>query len=263
MLLERFGMGDCHPVGMPISAGEKISTYMCPKSEVERLNVQKCPYRCLIGSLMYAAVCTRPDISYAVMKLSQFLNDPGMGHWIAAKRILRYLKGTLSYGPIYAAGMECISGFADADWGGDVDQRKSTSGFVFTLGGGPISWASRKQESVTLSTTEAEYISVCEATKEYLWYNNLLQEIGAFTQIELYNDNSGCLQLTHNGGFHRRTKHIDLKHQFLKDLVQSGRVKLKYCNTTVMIADILTKGLSAERTRLLCDKMGLVPDPCK
>lgn len=261
MLLDRFGMTDCHPVKMPINTGEKISGDMCPKEEKDKLDLERFPYRSLIGSLMYAAVCTRPDISYVVMKLSQYLNDPGMGHWIAAKRVLRYLKGTMDYGPTYSKESKKLIGFADADWGGDLDERKSTSGYVFMMGGAPISWASRKQESVSLSTTEAEYISVCEAAKEYLWYTNMIQELGTYVQVELLNDNSGCLQLSQNGGFHKRSKHIALRYQFLKDLVRNKQVTLRYCNTSVMLADILTKGLSADRTRDLCERMGLLPHP--
>lgn len=142
MMLERFGMSDCHPVGMPMSAGEKICLAMCPKNEEGKSDMQKCPFRSLIGSLMYAAVCTRPDIAFTVMKLSQFLNNPGAGHWVAAKRVLRYLKGTMHYGPVYKVGLDALIGFADADWAGDMDERRSTSGFIFLMGGGPVSWGS-------------------------------------------------------------------------------------------------------------------------
>lgn len=111
---------------------------MCPKTE-ERVDVQRCPYRSLVGSLMYAAVCTCPDISYAVVKLSQFLNEPGTEHWIAAKRIVKYLKGTVVYGPVYTVRATSMVGFADTDWGGDPDQWRSTNGFIFMMGGGPVS----------------------------------------------------------------------------------------------------------------------------
>lgn len=156
-LLERFEMTNCNPVSTQMDLGTKLK-----KNEEVSDEEQKLPYRELVGALTYLSVTTRPDISYTISKLGQFNNCYGIEHWKAAKRVLRYLKGTADSGIIFKKQLGPVEGFVDADWGGCLEDRKSQTGYLFMLGGGPISWDSRKQKTVALSTTEAEYMAMAE-----------------------------------------------------------------------------------------------------
>ena len=163
-LLQRFDMSDCKPVATPVDPGTKLR-----KNENPSEDELKLPYRELVGALTYLSVTTRPDIAYSVSRLGQFNNCYGTEHWKAAKRVLRYLKGTIDIGLFYKKKPGPIQGFVDADWGGCIEDRKSQSGYMFLLGGGPISWDSRKQKTVALSTTEAEYMAMAESVKEAIY----------------------------------------------------------------------------------------------
>ena len=165
-VLRRFNMEHCKPVSTPMNISEKLSKSMCPKNDEERKEVEKLPYQNLIESLMYLAVSTRPDISHAVSALSQYNTNYGMQHWVAAKRVLRYLKGTGNKGLIFRKTGKNLVGYADADWGLNVDDRKSYTGYVFHLANAAVSWESRKQKTVALSSTEAEYMALVDSAKE-------------------------------------------------------------------------------------------------
>ena len=172
-VLERNGMSDAKAVKTPLAAGYK---FLKADDDSEIVNLKA--YQSLVGSLMYIMTSTRPDIAYAVSCLSRHLMAPTAEHWIAAKRILRYLRGTINMA-LVLGGFECkLQGLSDADWAGDVNDRKSTTGFVFTLGAGAISWKSRKQTTVALSTTEAEYMACADAAKEGLYLIELLSLYG-------------------------------------------------------------------------------------
>lgn len=156
-VLQKFGMSECNPISSPIEAGVKLKKNERPTKEDEKL-----PYRELVGALTYLSVTTRPDIAYAISYLGQFNNCYDSTHWKAAKRVLRYLKGTIDVGINYNKSEGPVKGFVDADWGGCVIDRRSYSGYIYKLGGGPISWDSRKQKTIALSTTEAEYMALTE-----------------------------------------------------------------------------------------------------
>src|SRR5271167_4009163 len=174
-ILQRFNMQDSKPVKVPISIGVRLSAEQCPKTQEEEEDMSRVPYASAVGSLMYAMVCTRPDIAHAVGVLSRFMSKPGKEHWDAVKRVFRYLRGTSDYSLCYhckssgAPHSVCIHGFVDSDWAGDIDKRRSTSGYVFTMFGGAISWMSKRQPVVALSTTEAEYMAATHACKESIW----------------------------------------------------------------------------------------------
>ena len=158
------------------------------------------PYRELIGGLMYLAVCTRPDIAYAVGVLSRFMMNPGMGHWKVAKGVLRYLKGTVSKGILYGESKD-IEVYCDSDFAGDIDTRRSTTGWLVKISGGCVSWASRIQPTVALSTTEAEYMAAAEAAKEAIWFKKLLEDVGIDMKKDAINiccDNQSCIKLIKN-----------------------------------------------------------------
>ena len=210
---------------------------------------------------MYLLVSTRPDISYAVSSLARFSSKPTKEHWTVLKRLLRYLKGTTKYGILYTTEGEskCI-GFSDADWAGDTNDCKSTSGYVFMLSGGAVSWSSKKQKCIALSTAEAEYIALSSAAQESIWLRQLMTELGTPPEAPtmIFEDNQSTIAMTKNPQFHGRAKHIDIKHHFIREQVSQGTVELQYCPMTEMTVDILTKGLNRESFVKFCNKSGLI-----
>jgi hypothetical protein len=222
-------------------------------------------YQSAIGGLMYLSMSTRPDITYAVGNLARFSSKPTKTHWTALKRVLRYLKGTMKHGILYSQNESAVCvGFSDADWAGDINDRKSTSGYLFQMSGGAVTWKSQKQSCVALSTAEAEYIALSSATQESVWLRNLTSELGspAETPTTIYEDNQSAIAMTKNPQFHGRAKHIDIKYHFIRENVNNGIIKLEYCPTEEMTADIFTKGLSREQFCKLRDKAGIVELPC-
>jgi hypothetical protein len=179
-ILDRFNMADCKPVTTPMEPGLQL-TAMCPQTVAEQEEMKNIPYLSAVGALMYLATSTRYDISYAVGVLARFSANPGVQHWKAAKHLLRYLKGTidfrLEYGPDPSS-TELLTTFSDADFGGNKDTGKSTGGYMVRFGTGAVSWQSKLQPFVVLSTTEAEFISAVEAGKEIMWMRNILSELG-------------------------------------------------------------------------------------
>jgi len=209
---------------------------------------------------MYAMLGTRPDIAYAIGIVSQFNHAPVWEHWMAVKQIFRYLAGTrglcLRYGATNSSG-----GYSDADWGSGND-RKSVGGYVFLLNGGSVSWSSKKQTSIALSTTEAEYMSMTQAAKEIVWLRGLLEELEATGHIrkmsQLHGDNQGALALARNPEYHARTKHIDIQFHFIRELVGDEKIYLEYCPSSDMIADIMTKPLPHTAHKKLTAAMGMM-----
>ena len=214
-------------------------------------------YQAAIGSLIYAAIATRPDISFAVGLLSQFMSSPELEHFQGVKRILRYLKGTLDYGLKFEAQDQAgitIQGFADADWAGDITTRKSTSGYIFQIGNATVSWKTKKQSIVALSSTEAEYVSSCLAVQETVWLRNFLASVGYKQRHPtiIYEDNQGAIALSRNAKNHPRTKHIDIR-----EAAEKGQVRLEYCPSEFMLADVFTKALPRERFEELRMQIGV------
>ena len=190
----------------------------------------------------------RPDLSLAVGLLSQHMVSPGTEHWSGVKRVLRYIKGTVDFGLRFEASSPenfRLHAYSDADWAGCGNTRKSTSGQLFKLGNCSVSWRSRKQSIVALSTTEAEYVAMCESAQEAVWLRRLLGDIG-FTQnapTVVFEDNQGAISLSANPKDHTRTKHIDIKYHYVREKVAEKQLEIQYCATGEMLADTLTKGL--------------------
>jgi hypothetical protein len=217
-------------------------------------------YRQLIGSLMYL-VNTRPDICFAVNTLSQYMVEPRGVHMVGAKHVLRYVAGAVDYGLDYVRGDGVtLVGYTDSDWAGCAADRKSTSGCCFSLGSGLVSWFSRKQKSVALSSAEAEYMAASQASCEAIWLRKML--VGLFGQemapTLIHCDNQSCIKLSENPVFHDRSKHIEIRYHFIRDWVQRGAVQLQYISTDEQVADILTKALPRGKHVFFRDKMGLV-----
>ncbi len=251
--LEEFGMSACKPQSTPCDANAHLSKQS--KSVADEV-----PYMEVIGSLLYLAVNTRPDISYAVGVLSKYMSAPGEEHWIAAKRVLRYLSGTKNLGVVYGQGSPGVSAFSDSDFAGDVDSRKSTTGVVVVMNGGPVLWVSKQQTVVAASTCEAEYIAAAFAAKEVLWLSALLAEVtGQYRPLVLGMDNQAALTLVKNGstGSGGRTKHVDVTLHFVRDYVLRGDMSVRYVQTTEMKADVLTKGLSRQLHEKAVADLGL------
>jgi len=237
-------MQDARPSPTPLDYNTRlVSTTTHQTTESREVNLEL--YQSAVGSLMCAMLGTRPDIAYAVGLVSQFNHSPKPEHWIAVKRIFRYLVGTRQYALQYGRSNGC-GGYSDADWGAGED-RKSVGGFIFLLNGGAICWGSKKQSSIALSTTEAEYMVMTQAAKEILWLRVLLDEIRAFKHIApmatLNGDNQGAIALAHNPQYHARTKHIDIQYHFIRDLVTAEKILRRFCPSTETIAEIMTKGL--------------------
>jgi hypothetical protein len=295
-ILKRFQMENCKGVSTPMEANIHLTAAINTASPQEKADYQRA-----IGSIMYVMLGTRPDLAYAVSTLSQFSINPGPEHAQAIKRVLRYLQKTVNLGILYGGtqnlaveealqnlglvGINTI-GFTDSDWAGDKDTRKSTSGYLFTLYGGAISWRSGKQPIVATSSTEAEYIACTEAAKEALWIRRILAEIRGETAKEpikyfhelepqrilsifdqepeeatneeensktnstpqlIFADNQGAIKLSKNPQHHNRTKHIDVKYHFIRESSQKGLIQLAYIRTDEMVADIFTKALPRDR----------------
>lgn len=258
-VLKRYGMEQCYPIGTPQDASVTLSKSGASQTEEEVEYMQKVPYQQAVGSLMYAMVGTRPDLAVAVGDVCQFMSNPGVAHWNAVNRIFRYLKGTIDTSLTYCGGSLKLMGYSDANWGGDKDTRRSTTGYMFKLGGGAVSWNSKRQPTVALSTTEAEYMALTQCTKEAVWLKRLLCDLHYHQvgPIEILEDNQGCMALAKNPVSHARTKHIDIQHHFIREKVQSGEVELRYCRSAQMPADLLTKALTKEAHFKFMDMMGL------
>src|SRR5215208_5613568 len=246
-LLQRYGYENCNPVTTPMQPGTTLS-----KKDGSKLLVDKeiTWYKQLVGSLMYAMTATRPDLAYTMSRLSKFFDSPSENYAAATKKVLRYLKGTIDKGITYSGKEKTFAGYSDSDFAGDIDDRKSTGGYVFLLHGGAVSWKAKKQALPALSTVEAEYIAGAEATKEAIWLARLLHK-DLNTQLDttlLHFDNQGAMALaSNNGNSHTRTKHIDVKWHFIRAYVENGTIKITYLPTASMVADILTKGLARDR----------------
>jgi len=239
-LLQKFDMKDCKAVRTPMET-----------NPVKDLNgeciVDVKPYKELVGCLMYAMLTTRPDLSAAINFYSRFQSNATEAQWIGLKRILRYIKGTTNFGLFFRKnGKVPLIGFADSDWAGDSD-RKSTSGFLFEVHGATVSWTTRKQPTVALSSTEAEYVALASAVTELIWLKGLMCDLDI--QIEepiiIYEDNQSCIHLLDKWE-HRRLKHVDVKYNFVRDMYQKGIIDVKYIPSREQKADILTKGLTFE-----------------
>jgi hypothetical protein len=256
MMLAKFRMADCKPVLTPM---EGTLTRMDGK-DVKPDN----EYMKLVGSLLYAALVTRPDIAFAVQSLGKHLQAAGTEHWIAAKRVLRYLKGTREVGLRYTGtirGSFTLTGYADADYAGDKDNRRSTSGYAFTLSHGDdvntIDWKAKQQDVVALSSAESELISACSATQSAVYIRQLLVDLG-FKQDEptmIMEDNQACIAMSNNQIIQKRTKHIDVRYHFVREKVESKEVELVYIPTQHQLADILTKPLSSIRLAMIRNRM--------
>jgi hypothetical protein len=232
-------MSDCKPVLTPI---EPKST----PADFQKGNSFHGPYRELVGSLLYLAYVSRPDILFAVNCLSQLQEHPTDVAWCALKRILRYLKHTLNLKIEYKKSdldMTDLCLYVDADWGANTQDRKSVTGYFIMFSNCPIMWCCNKQKCITLSSTEAEIIALCKGVQDILWIKEVVTEISSVTNVCVFEDNQSCIKSIVNENSSGRLKHIDIKLKFIRNIVKENDVKIEYVQSGLQIADILTKAL--------------------
>lgn len=250
-ILLKFNMNNCKGASTPMEINFKIN---------EKAEVIDVPYRELVGSLLYLATISRPDIAFATCYLSRYLDRPTQELWTAGKRILRYLKQTKEKGLIYQKEDNNISlqGFSDSDWAGDTVDRKSVSGAAIFYRGNLVSWMSKKQSTVALSTAEAEYVAAALTVSEMIYIRGVLQDLNCDNEMcYLYIDNQSTIKMIESYENSKRSKHIDIKVHFIKDVVNKNLVKLKYVQSNENRADVLTKSLSKLKHDYLCMQLGL------
>jgi hypothetical protein len=220
--------------------------------------VSKVPYSSTIGSLMYEMVFTRPDIAHVVGVVSRYMNKPGKEHWESVKWILKYLRGTATHALCFEGLDIFLQGYVDSYMVGDKDRRRSTTRFGFTVGGTKISWISKLQKVFALSTTEVEYVSATEASKEMIWLQRFMEELGKKQENNrLYCDSESAIHLAKNLTFHSNTKHIQLMYHFIRSVLEDGHLKLEKIHTSQNPADMLTKGVTREKLSSCLVSVGL------
>jgi hypothetical protein len=285
-ILERFNMSECKKVDTPIEEkrdeckSKKKSSYTTNNSmkngknkkmkndnewnsEERNLPVDKELYYQAVGCLNYLACTSRPDISYATSVIASHASDPRSENWTQVKRILRYLSGTINYSLTYSNDTTQISyrkivAYSDASYAPNNLSRKSHGAYIFMYNGGAISWSSKRQSIIALSSCEAEYVALCEAAKESEWLSNLHKEINGHSEPTLiFEDNQSAIKLANNGMFSSRTKHIQVRFHYIRELITEKRIMVSYCPTELMVADALTKGLAKVRFAQLRKMMGL------
>ena len=245
-ILKTFGMEDCHGIKTPADPNNRLIKETAP----DKTFMDRIPYRDAVGKLLFLALCTRPDISFAVNQVAKHCESFGNAHWTAVKRIIRYIKDTSELGLIYKRTERDdpskirITAYSDASYAEDKDTRRSTSGVLAFVESCPVIWLSRVQKSVSLSTAEAEYVALALTAQEIVWLRQLLQDIG-FPQPEpsvVYEDNQGTIHLSNNPVTSNRSKHIDVRYHFVREQILNKTISLTYKETANMWADALTKG---------------------
>ena len=258
-ILRRYNLDDLKPVSTPMDPAIRLTSAQSPSTTEELAAMRHVPYHEAVGSLMYATLGTRPDICFAVQTVSRFNSKPGLAHWEAVKRIFRYLNGTKDLWLGYGGNKRELVGFVDAD-GSMGEDRRAISGYAFIINGGAVSWSAKRQEIISLSTTESEYIAATYAAKEALWLRQLILQLFGInlSATTLFCDNQSAIALTKEHQYHARTKHIDVRFHFIRWVVEDGKLRLIYCPTEEMVADVLTKALVSTKVKHFAGELGLV-----
>jgi histone deacetylase 1/2 len=255
-ILTRAGMTSCKPVDTSVSPSKLALQPDHPFSDPTR-------FRQIMGALQYLTF-TRPDICFAVNRVYQYMHAPTDSYWVVVKRILRYLKGTTSYGFHITRGTSfALHGFTDADWAGSIDDRKSTGGYLVFFGQTPISWKSGKQRTVARSSTKAEYKALADGTAEVIWLQYLLTDlqVPSVSAPTIWCDNLGATYLSANPIFHARTKHVEVDYHFVRDRVAKKEIQIRFIPSQDQLADVFTKPLSTASFTAFRFKLRVNPPP--
>jgi len=249
-LLAKYGMIHSNPRSTPMDPNVQLSI------EGEPLDIKMYPYSEVVGSLLYLAVCSRPDISFAVGALARHMAKPTNDHWSAAKGVLRYLVGTKELGIMFGGGAQ-VQGYCDSDLAGS-EGRRSTTGFVFLLNGGAIAWSSKLQPSIATSTAEAEYMAAAAGIKDALWLRHLLKDLGVPADIvPVKCDSTACIAMLKSPVSTARTKHLDICHHFARERIERKEIRMVHCSTKEQLADIFTKSLPRVKFKFCVNGLGL------
>ncbi|CAN6700242.1 unnamed protein product [Malus baccata var. baccata] len=252
-LLKKFHMESCKSSPTPLSSFTRLSSL-----DGDPLT-DPSTYRSIVGGLQYLTL-SRLDIAYAVNQVCQFMHAPRTTHLQSAKRILRYVKGTLSHGLLFhKAPHSNLYGFSDSDWAGSVDDRRSTTGACIFLGPNLLTWTAKKQSTVSRSSTEAEYRALATTAAEIRWFCYLFRELGIALRVPpcIFVDNMSALHIAANPIFHARTRHIEIDYHFVRELLHFGVLRTRYVPSAHQLADIFTKGVTRERFHSLVPKLKL------
>jgi len=256
----KFGVDNGRSIYLPMLPGEILTKDQSPSTPSQHFQMRNVPYAEGIGHVLWPVMITRPDALCAVGILAQFVQNPGPAHWKALKRVIGYLYTTrdlwLTFGGIDAD----LEGFSDADWASQ-SHRHSISGYAFRIGKGAVTWSSKKQAIVALSSTEAEYVAQTHAAKELIWLRTFLGELNNpfTTPITLHCDNQGAIALSKDNKFHARTKHIDIRYHFIREAVENKKLRIQYIPTENNVADIFTKPLAKPKFEKFVEMLGLGP----
>jgi len=235
-----------------------LTSEQAPATAEEHTIMHDKPYREAVGALNWAALATRPNIAFAVATVARFAANPGPAHWDAVKQIYRYLAGTRDLWLTYGETRRVLEGYANVD-GSMTEDRRAVSGYMFLIDGGAVSWSSKRQEIVSLSTTESEYVAATHGMKEGLWLHSLLSEV--FEPIKppttLFSDNQSAITLTRDQQYHSRMKHVDMRYHFIHWIIEQGSLHLIYCPTDDMVANTLTKALPSAKVKHFATGLGL------
>ncbi|XP_031281997.1 secreted RxLR effector protein 161-like [Pistacia vera] len=229
---------------MTLASHFTLSKTQSPKTESEFIKMEKIPYANVIGSIMYAMISTRPDPSYSISLLSRFMSNPSIEHWLALKWLMKYINSTIYVGLEYKKRGNSLDlvGYVNSDFAGDMDTRKSTTSYYFTLGGNCISWKSQLQPIVALSSIEAECIAIADVFKEGLWLKGILSEVELIDEkTAVFSDSQSAIHLSRNPVYHERTKYMDVRYHFVRDLAAKGIIDMKKISTEDNPADMGTK----------------------
>jgi hypothetical protein len=247
-VLEKFRMHNKKLVSKPLSIHFKLAKEICPKTREDIEYMSRVPYSLGVGSLMYIMVCTRPDIVHVVGVVNRYMKNTGEEHWEGIKWIPNYFKGTSTHALCFGGSNIVLQGYLDLDMVGDIYSRRITTRYVFTVGGTKISWILKLQKVVSLSITEEEYIFATKASKEMIWLQRFMEELGKKQENNrLYCDNESSIHLANNLSFHSMTKNITLRYHFIRSILEDGHWKLEKIHTSQNPADMLTKGVTREK----------------
>ena len=257
-ILRRYNLADLKLLSTPMDTSIRLSTEQAPASAAACVVMRNVPYREAVGALNWAVLATRPDIAFAVATVARFAANPGPAHWEAVKRIFHYLAGTCDLWLSYGERKQTLEGYADMD-GSMVEDRRAISGYTFLIDGGAVSWSSKHQELVSLSTTESEYVAATHGMKEALWLCSLLAELFGSLKAPttLFSDNQAEITLTRDHQYHMCTKHIDMHYHFIRWVIEQGSLRIIYCPTDDMVMDALTKALPSAKVKHFAAGLGL------
>ena len=270
LLLKRFHMETCNPVSTPMDPGIVLTKADCPKSDEEKEEISRYPYRKALSGITWLTVVSRPDLAYAASQLGQYSTNPSKTHWKALMCILKYLQGThdlaLTLGRVSDADSDpdVITGHTDASWARDADDHRSTSGYIFQLSNVVISWNSKKQSNIAMSSSEAKYVALAHGAKQALWLHYLTRNIGMFNggdppTTELFSDNTAAIAIAREACFHGQSQHIGTHFHFVCKHVEDGTFDITHVPTAEMLANRLTKPLTQQPHKTMLTHFSLSP----